>query len=96
MTRAEIADLDASAARQSSKNPHLTARIGLERALMARLPEILSGGVTAVEVACPAGSTSLVDAAAKDPLLDGPLAEQLGAVVACYTRNLVQVGFSDT
>ena len=90
--RAEIANLETSAAQQASESPHLAARIRLERALMGRLPEILSGGVTAVEVAYPGGSTALVEAAAEDPLLDGPLAEQLAAVLACYTRNLAQVG----
>ena len=87
----EIANLGTSAAQQASESPHLTARIRLERTLMARLPEILSGGVTAVEVAYPKGSTALVDAAAEDPLLAIPLAEQLGAVLASYTRNVVQV-----
>ena len=91
--RAEIADLDASASRQASEAPHLAARMRLEKAIMEQLPEILSGGVTAVEVAYPKGSPALVDAAAEDPLLDGPLAEQLGAVLASYTRRLVQVGF---
>jgi hypothetical protein len=89
--RAEISSLETSATRQANDAPHLAARIQLERTLMKRLPEILNGGVTAVEVAYPGGSTALVEAAAADPLLAAPLAEQLGSVLGCYAKNLAQV-----
>jgi len=91
-TKKEILALEVSAARQAKDAPHLAARIQLERALMMRLPEILKGGVTAVEVAYPGGSTAMVEAAAVDPLLATPLAEQLGCVLGCYAKSLAQVG----